>query len=566
MAFCANIGVMDYLTLKKHISNLSQRLKCRPIVVRAYDGPSRSIFFRLKTSNGMYDLNICLDSPNQGIRLEEKSVEVDNNSLIVRALNREVINSRLVSVELAGKESEGSFDRVVKLHFVSVDEYFGNRSDFYVFCEFTGRISDAFLCDSEFKILDRISRTSNNLVGEIYRLPDSCKLLNPGEASDEQLLEAFRAPSSEWLNKIGLVSPQLVREIVFRSKESAEANERLNVFKDILNECKVSNKAWLYKKSGKLSAISIFELKHLVEAECIEFDCVNSAMIYVEKELNGPNRLEQEKKRIISLLNRNLKQKTQLLQEQERLRVKYEGADKYLELGNLITANLYRIKPGSAELEADDWSTGNKVKIELDSTKTPVANAKKYFNLYKKSKRGIIEVDKRLEALKRDVKWIEEQVWLAENAETESWLQIEENTRTERRARKKEQFSKNKKGKKPKILLKAEVEANGCRYYIGHNAKQNDIVTFQIGKKGDIWFHANDVPGAHVVLKKLQGDITEEDIFLGAELAARNSFAKNSSKVAVDYTDVSNVKRIPDGGLGQVNYTGQRTLYVKPLS
>ena len=106
------------------------------------------------------------------------------------------------------------------------------------------------------------------------------------------------------------------------------------------------------------------------------------------------------------------------------------------------------------------------------------------------------------------------------------------------------------------------LEENGCKYYVGHNAKQNDHITFKIGKKGDLWFHANDVPGAHVVLKKIEGEILEEDIVLAARLAALNSFAKNSSKVPVDYTEVTNVKRIPNGGAGQVSYTNQHTIVV----
>lgn len=553
---------MDYLTLKKHIAYLSERLKCRPVVIRAYDAPGRSIFLRLKTSEGVLDLNICLDPPNQGIRLADKCVDVEKNSLIVRALNRTIINSRLNSIELAGNESEGSFDRVVKLHFVAVDEYFGHRTDYYIFGEFTGRISDAFLCDSDYKILDRISRTSNNLVGGTYKLPDSFHLLNLETSDSNELLKAFGAPSSEWLNKIGLLSPQVTKEIIYRTNESEKADIRLKALMEIVHEAKISEKAWLYKKDGKLTAISAFELKHLCNAECIGFANANTAMNFVEDELNGPKRLEQEKKRVVTLLNRDLKQKKLLLQEQEKLRVKYEGADKYQEIGNLITANLYRIKPGSVFLEAEDWNTGEAVKIELDPTRTPAANAKKYFNLYKKSKRGIVEVDKRIEALTSDIKWFEEQIWLAENAETESWLLFEENTKTDRRARQKEQSNKNKSAKKPKVLIKPEVEQNNCRYYIGHNAKQNDQITFQIGKKGDLWFHANDVPGAHVILKKLEGEITEEDILLGAQLAAKNSFAKDSSKVPVDYTDVSNVKRIPGGGPGHVNYVGQHTVYV----
>ena len=558
---------MDYLTLKKHICHLQNLLQDKPVMIRAYDAPGRSIFFRLKTSEGIRDLSICLDAPNQGIMLSGHCVEIEKNSLIVRALNRQVINSRLVGVELGGKEEDGQFDRVVRLHFVLIDEYFGHRSDFYVFCEFTGRIADAFLCDSEFKISDRISRTSNNLVGGEYKLPDSCRLLSIKTASEEELKKAFSAPGEEWVDKIGAISPQVVKEIGERLKGLDEtAENRLATFRQLVAEAESSKCVWLYKRGCKLLAISAFELRHVKEAETLIFADANEAMNYVETELNGPKRLELEKKRVVSLLNRDLKQKKQLLEEQAKLKTKYEGADKYQNTGDIITANLYRIKPGSVLLEADDWNTGEKVKIVLDPEKTPAANAKKYYNLYRKSKRGIVEVEKRTEALTSEIKWFEEQIWLAENAETESWLQFEENTKTERLARKKEQQSgKNKSAKKPKFIIKPEVEQNGCRYYIGHNAKQNDAITFSVGKKGDLWFHANDVPGAHVVLKKPDGEITEDDILVGAQLAAKNSFARNSSKVAVDYTDIANVRRIPNGGPGHVNYTHQHTIVVNPL-
>ena len=555
---------MDYLTLKTHIKYLSERLSGNPIVIRAYDRSGRSIFLRLKTSNGIEDLCLCLDSPSQGLWLSKHCDDVDKNSLIVRSLNRVIINSKLTDIKLAGDEEAGQFDRVVRLHFVSIDEYFGNRSDYYVFCEFTGRISDIFFCDSDYKILDRISRTSNNLVGGTYRLPDSYKLLNPNKAENKELLDAFSAVSSEWANKIGFVSPILTKEIICRLNESVDScEERLKVFKDIITES-TNSKIYLYKKGTKVNAVSCYELKHAMasELEVVIFDNVNESLNYIEDSLIGPRRLEQEKKNILVHLNKLLKQKKQLLNEQIKLKEKYEGADKYQILGDLITANLYRIKPGSSNLEAEDWNSGELVKIELDPTKTPAANAKKYYNLCKKCKRGVIEVEKRIENLNSDIKWFEEQIWLAENAESESWLHVEENTKTNRKLKNKENTNKNKNSKNAKIVIKPSFEENGCKYYVGHNAKQNDQITFKIGKKGDIWFHANDVPGAHVILKKNEGVISEDDIIRGAKLAALNSFAKNSSKVPVDYTDVSFVKRIPNGGAGQVSYTNQHTIVV----
>ena len=553
---------MDYITLKRHVSELAEKLKSKPIVIRAYDRFGRSIFLRLKTDNGIEDLCISLDPPNQGLWFSQHCDEVEKNSLIVRSLNRLIINSRLVSLELAGNEDEGQYDRVVKLHFVAIDEYFGHRSDYYIFCEFTGRIADVFFCDNDFKILDRISRTSNNLVGNNYRLPDSYKLLNPEKAEEDKLLTVFAAPSEEWADKIGSISPIMTKEIIFRAgKDGDNSANYLSAFKQLLSESHNSN-TFLYKKGTKLTAVSAYELKHITNSdiEVLPFKRVNEALNHVEQVLEAPKRLALEKKQIVSQLNKCLKQKKQLLDEQIKLKAKYEGSDKYQNLGNLITANLYRIKPGTTFFEAEDWNSGEIVKIELDPTKTPAANAKKYFNLYKKSKRGVIEVEKRIQSLISDIKWFEEQVWLAENAEVETWLQIEENTKTNRIEKNKE--NSKEKNSKNKNSKNAKLEENGCKYYVGHNAKQNDQLTFKIAKKGDIWFHANDVPGAHVILKKIEGEISEDDILTGARLAAINSFAKNSSKVPVDYTDVSNVKRIPNGGAGQVSYTNQHTLVV----
>lgn len=561
---------MDYLTLKKHVSSLQRILKLRPKVVRAYDAPGKSIFIRLKTQEGFSNLCLSLDPPNQGIRVDDKSVEIDKNSLMVRGLNRLVINSSLIGVELAGNEAEGQFDRVVKLHFLLIDDYFGHKSDFYIFCEFTGRISDIFFCDSEFKILDRISRTSNNLVGEKYRLPDSCRLIGFDNADGNRLLEAFASPCESWIDKIGGISPLVTKEILFRSGGVGKlAESYLQSFHEILSEAESSSQCWLYTRLGKVLSISAFELKHLLSedfsgssANCEKklFPDINSGMNFIENEFVRQKRLENEKKRVVSLLSGDLKQKKQLLEEQKRLRVKYEDAEKFQKLGNLITANLYRIKPGSSLLDAEDWTTGERVVIELDPSKTPGANAKKYFNLYKKSKRGVAEVHRRVEVLLHDIKWLEERIWLAENAETESWLELEQNTKVKKCSQKNDNYHK-----KNKIIIKPEIERGDSKYYVGHNAKQNDLITFQIGKKGDIWFHANDVPGAHVVLKKIEGEVNEDDLLFGARLAAANSFARSSSKVAVDYTEISNVKRIPKGGLGQVSYSCQHTLFVSPL-
>ena len=78
----------------------------------------------------------------------------------------------------------------------------------------------------------------------------------------------------------------------------------------------------------------------------------------------------------------------------------------------------------------------------------------------------------------------------------------------------------------------------------------------------DLWFHAKEIPGAHVILKGIQPG--KEGIEAAAMLAALHSRGSHSTNVPVDYTQVKNVRRIPGAKPGMVTYTGQRTVFITP--
>ncbi|OGK09605.1 MAG: hypothetical protein A2W80_07160 [Candidatus Riflebacteria bacterium GWC2_50_8] len=564
---------MDYLTLKKHVTELAGQLSDRPLLARAVDSGGRSFSLRLKRKSGDWaDLVVNLDSPDQGLRLTENVVELDRNSSLVRTINRLLVDSRLLSVELAGSEAEGRFDRVVSLHFVVIDSFFGNRSDYYLFCELTGRIADVFICDADHKILDRLSRTSNNLIGAIYRLPESMPLHNPFTTAPESLNRIFAAPAEEWKNHIGALSPILQAELSFRLKTCSSQNPA-ETFCALLAEVLADQQAYVYCRDGKLKAISGYRLEHLQSLSLQVFPQINDAANWVGCNIVLPRRLADQKKRCVDMLAREVRQKQQLLEDQHNLLTKYSESEHYRHHGDLLVANLYQIKQGSRFAEVEDWHTSALVRIELDPAKTPAAVAQRYFNLYKKSQRGIAEVEKRLKILGDELAWLREQLWLAETAEQEADLLPDliksaaesdrhPNHKGGKKASKKE--DKSPRGGRKRVDFKPVVEIDGCRFYAGRNARQNDALTFQLARRGDYWFHANDVPGAHVILRKAEGEVSETDLHRGAQLAAWFSFARNSSKVPVDCADVAHVKRIPGGGPGRVSYTHQKTLLADP--
>ena len=91
-------------------------------------------------------------------------------------------------------------------------------------------------------------------------------------------------------------------------------------------------------------------------------------------------------------------------------------------------------------------------------------------------------------------------------------------------------------------------------------------MTFKLGRGSDLWFHAKNIPGSHVILKTTLSQPREEDILAAAQLAAGYSKGRNADRVPVDYAEKRLVKKPSGAKPGFVIYTGQTTLYVKPCT
>jgi predicted ribosome quality control (RQC) complex YloA/Tae2 family protein len=549
---------MDYLTLKKHCLELSQALSDKPLVARAFPVPGRGFCLRLKRASGISDLVFQLEQSVQGCWLTDESQEIDRSCTMVRQIQRLLINGRILAVSLFGNEENLEFDRVLKFQIAVVDSFFGNRSDYFIVCEFTGRIANIFICDNDMKIIDRLAQTSNNSVGNTYRLPDSNYTINPFVATTAGLEATLNSPHQSWAEKIGGFSPQVAKELAARTRTektiSALARELKNIFSQ------TDPQTYVAFDQGKVKALSGYFPGFVDKEKVRNFASVSKALEFIENEIAGQKRFNHSRQRVLESFNKDLKHREQIVFEQQKLRDKYQNSEQLQKMGNLIVANIYRITPGISEIEVDDWESGEKLKIKLDPTKSPAAQAQKFFHRFKKAQRGIKEVEKRISSLREEIVWLREQIWLTENATCEADLPEIETAVARQNRHKADKAS----AKRKKYHFKPTLEIDGCRYYVGKNGRQNDILTFNVARKNDRWFHANDVPGAHVILKKPDGEIEEKDLLRGALLAAWFSFARQSSKVAVDTTQVAHVKKIPGGGPGRVSYTHQNTLYVNP--
>ena len=299
---------MDLYALRQHTQELKEAFSCKPAIIRVASGTGRTINLHLLTREGKAVLALRLDPPYQGMEYSEKASDIDKSSSIVKTLNRLVINGRIMSVSMPCN------DRIVKFHIGVIDDYLGKKSDYYIICEFTGRVADIFVCGKDHKIIDRLSKTANNSVGDEYALPEP-----------QQGYPAFIEKEA---NKRGITCEKLVSESF--------------------------NKAYLYLQDNKLKAISVFELTHLAQKPDYTFNTVNEAVNFAEKELAAPSRLKLLKERALSSIKNDLKQKKKLLQEESKTREKYENADKLQIIGKINVSNIYQIKPESKKEELNN--------------------------------------------------------------------------------------------------------------------------------------------------------------------------------------------------------------------
>ncbi len=259
-------------------------------------------------------------------------------------------------------------------------------------------------------------------------------------------------------------------------------------------------------------------------------------------------------------------------------------AERFKRYGKLILDNLSDIKDASSKVLLKDWQNDCYVEVDLMGL-SPVEAANYYFESYKRLLKSLSNQDyikKRekylyeLNKLRDEIKFLEERLKKLKDS-MDDGLKLKDMLFEKDLL--KENFldtlfdSKDLSVKYKQPLLKEEkpadksfsfkkYEVEGFLVYVGLNSKGNEYVTFKLAKREDLWFHAKDIPGAHVIVKVNSRKVPENIIMFAASLAAFHSKARNAQKVNVDFTKRKYVKRIEGS---KVSYKNQKTIVVNPF-
>ena len=232
--------------------------------------------------------------------------------------------------------------------------------------------------------------------------------------------------------------------------------------------------------------------------------------------------------------------------------------------GELILANLHLAKPGMRELIVDDYFVDPPAKriITLDPAFNAQDNAKKYFKLYRKGKLGRAYAEGQVEGLAAEIAYLEGQLQNIDQCDTLYELsEIKEELIRERYLRP-EKAQAAKPANKSSAPMRF-ISGDGIALYVGKNNRQNDTLTLQTARSENIWLHAKNIPGSHVIID-FEGEPPETTLREAANLAAFYSQSRTSAGVPVDYTPRKYVKKPSGARPGMVIYSTNRTLYVTP--
>lgn len=304
--------------------------------------------------------------------------------------------------------------------------------------------------------------------------------------------------------------------------------------------------------SGESPSISLLAL---LEYDEETMDPIFAANWLYEKKAKGFY-VDKEKSQIVNDLKQQIKKsESYIIKTSGKLRVAKNQRSPE-EVANILMANLNTISKGLKKVTLNDFYIDELIEIKLNPLLSPQKNAE---NLYRKSKNRHQEIEmleKNISAKEKAIEELSAKILL---------LQELDNIKEIRKFSKKstqENSSKNEAKMKPYH----QFEMDGWEILVGKNAKANDELTLKVATKNDLWLHAKDVSGSHVVIRQKPGqNFPNHVIEYAAGIAAFNSKRKTDSLCPVSFTPKKFIRKVKGALPGQVVVAKEEVVIVKPI-
>ncbi len=366
------------------------------------------------------------------------------------------------------------------------------------------------------------------------------------------------------------MSPLLAREIVYRA--SGDVNQKaIDADPDNLFEAMkaviapLGQRQWqpgIVETEQGIEVYSVYPVEHLAGWRSVE--TVSDALAAYYGAPVGADAYNEAKVPVREAIREAQAKLGAKLASLERSLTDESERELLRQSGELILAYQYGLQPGQKELRAQYDVDAPEVVVSLDPTLSAMENAQRYFDRYNRAKRALDDVPGLVEETRHELAYLSQldtDLELATN-----WPEIDEVQQAlQSKGYWQGKATKRMAGGGKSAPLRV-VTGNDFVIWVGRNSRQNEAVTFDKGRDMDLWLHARDVPGAHVVVKFDGRQIPEKVIEQAASLAAYYSARRGEGSVTVDVTRCKYVKKIKGGGPGMVTYRNEETRLVAPRS
>ncbi|MBR5858815.1 MAG: NFACT family protein, partial [Clostridia bacterium] len=499
---------------------------------------------------------------------EESVARPDTPTPTCMLYRKHLQNGRFIAAEWVENE------RIVRFVFDSADEM-GYVKRKYIYAEMMGKYSNIILTDENDRIIsassvsDITSSVRRIMSGLPYELPPKQDKISILTVTDEEFLTVCREKSGaracDLLLKSFLgFSPVVARELAFSAYGDSEtevyvenSDALLRVFRKFVTDFTslsfVPNAVYDADGNGvEYSFIRLAQYGKLGEARNYEsFSLLLTDYFGKKEEAVNIGRYSREIIRIVNSHLTRAQKKLVLLKNElddcnamEDMRMR----------GDLITANIYRIRQGDSSVTAMNYETGEEMTVSLDVALSPAKNAQRYYKKYSKMKRASVILAEQIRKTESECDYLTGVLGFIERAASpqelaEIKLELAEggyiSDKTQIGAKKK---------KTPAAKPLSFTTTDGLLVRVGRNNRQNDYLTGN-ADRNDLWFHIKGFHGSHVILTPSGNEEpSDRDYTEAAMLAAYYSEKRGSRNVEVDYTRVRCLKKPAGSAPGFVTY------------
>ncbi|MCL2703673.1 MAG: NFACT family protein [Defluviitaleaceae bacterium] len=500
-----------------------------------------------------------------------------------------VLRKHLLGGRITGITQGAGFERVINFDVEAVSEM-GEICQRRLIIEIMGKHSNIILLGGGV-ILDSIKRVTHEmsslrevLPGRTYTEPPAQDKINPAAAMDDmeifttRLLNSGDTAPKALSGGFNGISPATAKEITHRAGidagamadklENAEVTRLYNVFGTIVTDALSGKFNGELAENGKGAAVDFAPYEMTVYPKELRRGAENMSRLL--EEFYGAKdhalRISQKSQDLRRLVAQNIERCVRKYDAHQRTSLEIENRDMNRLSGELLTANLYQITPGLQEVTLPNYydENGGNITIKLDARLTAAQNAQRYFKRYNKEKRAFEALGPQMEQNAEELKYLESVMESLSKADNLAELnEIREELAETGFARRK---NVKKEAKRPAQASQpvSYTSSDGFTILVGKNNRQNDELTMKTANPGDIWLHAKDIPGSHVIIRTENAGVPDSTLEEAASLAAFYSKAGASALVPVDYTLRRHVKKPAGAKPGMVIYTHQKTAFVKP--